>query len=492
VTLETTKDGFLGIILQNVSIKAGELTTLAHGDIILELLGAEYAGLAVIHGFLFGETVAPGNQLENVAVTVSNGNDQTVFSQSNGSFYFIYDFGDSLVDQRVFVIFNKANYNENYRRMTISPGSAYDLGDIVMEPTASSTDNTAFIEGTVYRNAISPDSTLENVTVTFQGAEETPVFTTTDGTFSFEYPLSEGVITKEISVTFERLGFERHVETGVQLTANETTQVGNIVLNSTTDTVSAAGEPYAIQIGDIESYHIYVSESGLPEVTSIQVVVSDVRGQIIDDLHRVMVHFEIVGHPGMPGTNEAPTIYPDSAETVNGVATAYIQAGTKAGAVQIRAYFTREDGYSAQVYPIQIAIWGGLPVKENFGLAAATYNIAGMLWYLTDDITAYMGDRYHNPVAPGTVVYFTSDYSYIEGSANSDNLGMATATLVSGENRPYPYMDPDSAIVRIFTHTYNQYYEQVRDTTRLIYSSIATVSADHYSFTYNESDPSEA
>jgi hypothetical protein len=47
-----------------------------------------------------------------------------------------------------------------------------------------------------------------------------------------------------------------------------------------------------------------------------------------------------------------------------------------------------------------------------------------------------VGDKYANPVRPGTVVYFTSNYSVIEGSTTTDNQGEGAVNFISANPLP--------------------------------------------------------
>src|SRR5262249_36892719 len=55
---------------------------------------------------------------------------------------------------------------------------------------------------------------------------------------------------------------------------------------------------------------------------------------------------------------------------------------------------------------------------------------------LTDEITAFVADRFGNPVPPGTAVSFTTKAGAIGNPMPTNDLGQATATLVSQEPLP--------------------------------------------------------
>ncbi len=407
--------------------------------------------IATIKGrVIYYDTEGAPHAIDSVIVKAESYYLQT-YTDEAGNFTMEIELEEKFMETTVNLTFYKTGFTSTGEAVRIKGGEVTDLEgqDIVMIPTGVANTSFAIINGYVFDSSNQP---LENVTVTFSGAEAEPVFSGPDGSYSYSYALTDGRTEEIISATFERSGYERYIRTNIQIRANETTTIPNTVLTETSDTVSGAGEPYAIQIESIGSEHIYVTESGLPEITDINVFVTDVRGAIIDDLHSIVIHFDLGLNPG-----GGVTVYPDIVQTVGGRATSYLQAGTVAGPVQMNIWFEREDGYVAQVDPVQIAIWGGFPVDENFSVALEKVNIAGMRWTgLLDEVTAYLGDKYNNPVAPGTVVYFTSAYCYIEGSNNTDNLGRAAVQFVAAEKRPDPSVDPDSAIVRVYATTYGQ------------------------------------
>jgi len=109
-----------------------------------------------------------------------------------------------------------------------------------------------------------------------------------------------------------------------------------------------------------------------------------------------------------------------------------LTSGTRSGVVQVQASAGTSLG-PIHSQPVTVAIHGGLPVQGRFGVYSEPKNvfnpgISGQA--LPVSITA--ADEYANPVAPGTVVYFTTDYGLIEGSAATNAQGRATVQLISG------------------------------------------------------------
>lgn len=331
----------------------------------------------------------------------------------------------------------------------------------------------ALLRGRVVADTGTGRFPLENVTVSFSGVQEV-TYTGSDGQWEYVYNLNKES-SKTINVYFNKSGYRtvtlqnRLIQNGV------VSDFGEVVMpRDTSSTTGGEGEPYYLEIVGISSQHIYVKGSGLPEVAQIEFNVKDNQGNPIDDRHAVTVHFEILAGPG-----GGETIYPTQMETIGGYAKTSIQAGTRAGVVQIRAWFNKESGELVDVKPIQIAIWGGLPDQAHFIIGAEKLNIAGMARLgLLDNITAYLGDKYGNPVAPGTVVYFTTRWGYIEGSNPTDNLGRSTVQLISAAPLPSQYFNtaqlratPDTAITTIWGYTFNENHQRVSDRAFVLFSA---------------------
>src|SRR5690606_5579328 len=157
-------------------------------------------------------------------------------------------------------------------------------------------------------------------------------------------------------------------------------------------------------------------------------VVLDAYGNAVDAEHAITVNFTIASGPG-----GGEFLEPASAETNNaGRVQTTISSGTVAGTVQILASATTPDGTVIRSFPVVITITGGLPDLDHFSVAPATRNFPGYdVFGLTNPVTAFVGDRYGNPVQPGTAVYFTTNAGIIEGSGVTDDLGRTTVELVS-------------------------------------------------------------
>lgn len=238
-----------------------------------------------------------------------------------------------------------------------------------------------------------------------------------------------------------------------------------------------AGEPASIYLVEQSYTSIGVTESGSPETSQITFEVQDSSGIPIDNAHAVEVSFRFGARPG-GGEFLAPLVaQTDEKGRVN----VNLSSGTRAGSVQIVA----EINYSGDIIrsrPVNIAIHGGLPENNHFSIAPGQlnypyYNIVNGI----GGVTALVGDRYSNPVKPGTIVYFSTEAGVVQGSNITDELGRATATLVSGDPLP------DDAVYGpgyfyVTAQTIDENDVQISTSTLVLYSGAATAQISPTSF----------
>ena len=176
-------------------------------------------------------------------------------------------------------------------------------------------------------------------------------------------------------------------------------------------------------------------------------MVTDDQGRLVDSTHSVLVHFNILSGP-----DGGEYLEPDTMRTINGRVHTVLNSGIIAGPVQLDVY-AEANGQTIRTLPIRMAIYGGLPDQRHFSLAVDKLNIAGRVHFgIIDNITAFVGDKFSNPVAPGTIVYFSTDYCIVEGAAVTDELGQATVRFESAG--PFPPNPIDSTFAHITAWTY--------------------------------------
>lgn len=242
-------------------------------------------------------------------------------------------------------------------------------------------------------------------------------------------------------------------------------------LRPTDETTVETGAASSIVLLQQSSDHIGVRESGSPESAQLVFQVQDSSGQPIDLNHSIEVRFMIGAGPG-----GGEFVYPTSAMSGNnGEVSVYITSGTKAGTVQIIAEATVGGGI-IRSKPVSIAIHGGLPDSTHFSLAVEKLNFPGYNIYgLTDVITAFVGDKYSNPVRPNTSIYFNTDGGIIEGSALTNLQGQASVDLISAAPQPtHPVYGPGFATITGSTVDENQ--NTITDNAIVLFSGYPTIS----------------
>ena len=234
-----------------------------------------------------------------------------------------------------------------------------------------------------------------------------------------------------------------------------------------------SGDPVSIFLSSISSTTIGVKESGSVETTRIEFVAQDSVGVPIDSSHAVAVHFSLGAGPG-GGEFLSP------AEVVTnsyGRAVVNLTSGIKAGTVQVIAKIYLANSTISSL-PVAITIHGGLPDLAHFSIAPALLNFAGYnIFGLENPITAFVGDKYANPVRPETAVYFTTTGGIIEGSALTNPLGIGSVVLISAEPRPnHPVFGEGFATITASTIDENS--QVISKETVVLFSGIPQVSVN--------------
>ena len=192
----------------------------------------------------------------------------------------------------------------------------------------------------------------------------------------------------------------------------------------------SSSDASSIVLVDIEASNIFVAGSGSNETSDLTFEVRDDNGNSVDLDHQVKVRFRITGGP-----DGEEFLSPDSVLTdLDGRAVTTVNSGTKAGALQVVAEI---PGMSIVSAPVPLAIHGWLPDRDHFSVASERLNFAGYnIFGLENRTTAFVGDKFSNPVPPGTVVQFQTTGGIIGGSAETDSLGRASVSLISAGPQP--------------------------------------------------------
>jgi len=264
------------------------------------------------------------------------------------------------------------------------------------------------------------------------------IITTTDqgGNYTFELQV-DSTITYTIEVRKE--GFEAKTQEFLAIPERNVSLPGFRLTTGNEEGGDDGGTPPPsgeesegsafITLQSVSAENIQVRETGGIETAEFEFMITDSAGTPVSQSNAVDVNFDIASGPG-----GGESIYPETVETVNGIAKASLTSGTAAGVVQLRASFTR-DGNTMQSKPVSITISGGLPSDDHFEVSAAKKNIPSATSE-PNEISVLLGDRYGNTVPEGTAVHFSTNKGTINGSATTDAEGYARAQLKTNQTAP--------------------------------------------------------
>ena len=230
-------------------------------------------------------------------------------------------------------------------------------------------------------------------------------------------------------------------QTGV---ATIVARAGGVVGETTV--VLRPGPPNSVLIS-CDPKSVGVKDSGRNQTLRITADVRDSRNNAVAD--GTYVRFEIVASPG---GGETLSTY-DPVPTVNGKAEVSFTSGIRSGAVRVRAVVTDSLGQAltpeVSSTATEFLIFAGPPYIEDVTDASTSHLTVGARpvnvygWHVvnnTVEIVAVVGDKYNNPVPPGTAVYFTTTGGVISTyTGYTDEEGVAKVTLHTGQ--PYPTVE---------------------------------------------------
>ncbi|MCL4306584.1 Ig-like domain-containing protein [bacterium] len=229
---------------------------------------------------------------------------------------------------------------------------------------------------------------------------------------------------------------------GVAVVPFSSSQTGTAIITASAGTASSSytvyllpGNPNSIQLSFTPN-SVGVRGSGRNETLLITALVRDANNNPV--LDGTNVFFNINNSPGggdfLSSTGAIPTI--------NGLATVAYNSGTVSGTARIRAVCQGVSGVSTE-----ILIYAGPPYIENvldgclsshMAIGATPCNMFGMDRVGESvELVCLVGDRYNNPVTPGTAVYFTTSGGVVTTATGyTDSAGFARVTLYSGNPLP--------------------------------------------------------
>jgi hypothetical protein len=329
------------------------------------------------------------------------------------------------------------------------------------DTTDADTDNIAILSGQVL-DASTQDA-IENAGLIVLEFPEISGLTNSNGDFTLE-------IETEVSLDIQiRVFKDEYYADTLSLLAVPGTNQSNIrvFLESQSAVNQPSGSAASIILFGADPNPIGVKESGAPEVSEVSFQVQDSAGVPVDLNNSVQVNFRVVSGP-----NGGEFINPSSGITAsNGLVKTSLFSGTIAGVVQLEA--TVNSGVNTIVSkPVALTIHGGLPDSTHFSLAVEKLNFPGWAYYgLRDRITAYVGDKYSNPVRPGTPVYFSTTGGIIEGSTFTGPTGEGSVNLISAAPKPvHPVYGPGFATVT--GRTSDENFNQIETYAIVLFSGV--------------------
>ncbi|MBI4417659.1 MAG: carboxypeptidase-like regulatory domain-containing protein [Ignavibacteriales bacterium] len=330
--------------------------------------------------------------------------------------------------------------------------------------------NSGVMSGQVTQAGSSTPIAGAAIALTIQGQAYNAVSNSTGGysiTVAFSDTLAvSGTVT--VSVT----GYQNLTQS-VTLTPRQTTNI-NFALSLNTAPVPPPppGGGYANTLTYVGPTNMNLSVFGVGGTESgiLTFEARDSLGQPIQPARADTIAFSISGVPVTGGAYTTPTF---ALTNTSARASTAVQSGTVAGAIQVVASLTRDtDGVIVRSTPVKVLIHGGLPDQTHFGLGANPFNIPG-LHYLgrSSVITALVGDKYGNPVAPGTAVYFGNPTQGLitTSTGYTTNDGFASVTLYTGVNHA------SNGRGFVYAETLGENNVAVRDTIEVVFSGYAFI-----------------
>jgi hypothetical protein len=307
--------------------------------------------------------------------------------------------------------------NQGGQAVTL-PGAVSDL-EVKVVPATVLVNNTddapALVRAAVFDANLDP---VENVRIHFTtsvGTIDQSALTDSNGQASATLVIPAGTESGTATV---------QVEGGGLPITDVTVPIVNVTATTTPTpgTPTPVAQPGAMQFVGAQPATIGVLGSGLPEQSVLTFQVTDAVG---NPLAGVTVNFSIAR---IADEQISPLqAVTDSAGNVQVTLT----SGERAMSLQVTAEI---DSVSPPliVRSTAVSILGGPPSQPNFSVVHQLANVSGGVFYGTlDKITAFVADRFGNPVPPGTTVDFTTKGGAIGNPTTTSDLGQATATLVT-------------------------------------------------------------
>lgn len=300
--------------------------------------------------------------------------------------------------------------------------------------------------------------------------------TTTDSTGKYTFTL-QAVSSTVVSIKASKQNYDPVTESLTITPGGDFTEV-DITLTPEVDDDGVGGQPQgaaAIVLSGVPIQAINIAETGDVISAPFTFQVQDSAGRALNEESSVEVQFTIVSGPG-----GGESLVPATASTnAQGQVTTTLFSGNKAGPVKVQALIDRPDiGLTVKSSPALVAIHGGFPEANHFSIAIDKNNFEGFgINNVRNTISVVVGDKFSNPVKPGTVVYFETTGGIIQGSGGTDQDGIVTVDLISGNPRPA------NGLAMVTATTVNANNIRIQKTVDVVFSgSQAEISASPTTF----------
>lgn len=240
---------------------------------------------------------------------------------------------------------------------------------------------------------------------------------------------------------------------------------------------TTSGFPHTIKFEASTDTDLAVFNTGGIQQSTITFTVTDSIGRPVTSNRAAQVNFRLGGHPG-GGEKLSPVVATTDA---NGQVHTTLETGTKSGVVQVIADFVNREGRTITSTPVRLVIHSAPPHVDHFSIASESYNLPGRhIFGLTTRITAFIGDRYGNPVEPGTAVYFTTTGGLIQGSGftgSGESAGITSVVLTTAAPYPvHPVFGPGFATVT--ARTIDENNENIEQELHVLFSGPPIITTD--------------
>ncbi len=288
------------------------------------------------------------------------------------------------------------------------------------------------------------------------------------GTYSFSVDL--GTTTPLASnLTVSAPG---HYTQVVSLTLSPGSTVQNVILQTDTTAPVVPVSGYANTLAYVGPAGIRLSVYGVggQESAIFTFEVRDSLGFPITSNRADTVTFTISGVPVTGGAYVSPGA---GITGGSGRVAAVINSGTVSGSLELTASLRRDaDGVILVSSPVKVLVYGGKPDQTHFAVGANPNNVFG--YYIigrTSTITALVGDKYGNPTAPGTAVYFGNPQQGVitTNTGFTDERGFATGLLITGANHA------PNGLGYVYARTIGENLQTVLDSVMVLFSGNAYI-----------------